>query len=112
MENYLFEAAMPYCVDIEKGKIRVLNKHYEPLFVGALPKKISLDKVFDFAELPDDDFSIDTGGRIYLYNYTPVGESERIFQYDDLVGYYLRLTHLMEFCAGLQPAGANPLLKR
>lgn len=111
MENFLFEAAMPYCVEFVGKKIRVLNRHYVLLFSGIVQGK-DMSKVYDFADYCDENFTEEFGGRVYLYVDSPIGQGETLLQYDELVVYYLRLTHLMEFCAGIQTTDGTPLLKR
>lgn len=109
MENYLFRASLPYCVRFEGKKVYVLNREYKTLFVGFLDKSLTLESISGFAVVKDQDFTVDEGGRVYLYDYTPIGENEELFKYDELQEYYKRLTSLMEFCAGMQYTNESTL---
>lgn len=113
MENWLFRAAMPYCVIIENGKIIVQNRKYRNLFEGyfklPLSAKIYERILNDIAYSFDEQFSID-GGKFWLFDDSTIPLTPRDMDKKLLAQYYIRLTALLDLCDGVSYTDNNPLL--
>lgn len=114
MENYLFRAAMPYCVDIDDKRIVVRNNRYKILFEGwfhnhlPLPTDVFNHISKDIADYCNPgEFSVN-GGRFYLYDEHPIGEKG--INRGLLNQYFERLACLLDLCDGLNCSFEENLL--
>ena len=116
MDNFLFRACMPYCVNIENKRIIVKNRRYKILFEGLSRLPLPLPyEIFDHIHkniagyCNPGEFSIN-GGRFFLYDDSPEGKSKKGINSTELNHYFGRLAGLLKLCDGFDYLSEDNLL--